>query len=43
MFLLRTGEPVDSKIDSFNKNLKPLSRHWRVNLLKSLSWFCSKR
>ena len=27
MFLLRTGESVDIKIDSFSKGLKPLSQH----------------
>ena len=44
MFLLRTGESLDIKIDSFNKSLKPLlSRHRIVKWLKSLSWLCSKR
>ena len=44
VFLLRTGECLDIKIDSFNKSLKPLlSRHGIVKSLKSLSWLCSKR
>ena len=44
VFLLRTGESLDIKIDSFNKILKPLlSRHRIVKSLKSLSWLCSKR
>ena len=44
MFLLKTGESLDIKIDSFIKSLKPLlSRYRIVKLLKSLSWLCSKR
>ena len=44
MLLLRTGESLDIKIDSFNISLKPLlSRHRIVKLLKSLSWLCRKR
>ena len=44
VFLLRTGESLDIKIDSFNKSLKPLlSRHRIVKSLKLLSWLCSKR
>ena len=43
VFLLRTGESLNIKIDSFNKSLKPLlSRHRIVKSLKSLSWLCSK-
>ena len=43
-FLLRTGESLDIKTDSFNKSLKPLfSWHRIVKPLKSLSWLCSKR
>ena len=44
MLLLRTGESLDIKIDSFLKSLKPLlSQHRIVKSLKSLSWLCSKR
>ena len=43
MFLLRIGESLDIKTDSFNKSLKLLlSGHRIVKLLKSLSWLCSK-
>ena len=39
VFLLRTEESLDIKIDSFDKSLKPLlSRHRIVKSLKSLSW-----
>ena len=42
MFLLRTGESLDIKIDSFINSLKPLlSRHRIVKSLKSQS--CCKR
>ena len=40
VFLLRTGESLDIKIDSFIKSLKPLLSRHRI---KSLSCFCSKR
>ena len=44
MFLLRTWESLDIKIDSVNKSLKPLlSQHRIIKSLKSLSWLCSKR
>ena len=44
VFLLRTGESLDIKTDSFHKTLKPLlSRHRIVKSLKSPSLFCSKR
>ena len=43
MFLLRTGESLNIRIDSFNKGLKLLlSRHRIVKSLKSLSWLCCK-
>ena len=44
LFLLKTGESLDIKIDSFNKRMKPLwSWHRIVKSLKSLSCLCSKR
>ena len=44
MFLLRTGEFLDIKIDSFDKSLTPLlSQHRIVKSLKLLSWLCGKR
>ena len=44
MFLSTTQEPLDIKIDSFNKSLKQLLlRHRTEKLLKSLSWLCSKK
>ena len=43
VFLLRTGESLDMKIDSFSKSLKPLlSRHRIVKSLKWLPWLCTK-
>ena len=44
MFLLRTGESLDIKIESFNKSRKPLlSPHRIKKSLKLLSFLCSKR
>ena len=44
VILLRTGESLDIKRDSFNKRLKPLlSRDRIVKSIKSRSWLCSKR
>ena len=44
MILLRTGESLDIKVETFNKSRKPLlSRHRIIKSLKSLSWLCSKR
>ena len=45
MFLLRTGESLDIKLDSFNKSVKSFlsrPRHRMVTFLKSLSGLCSK-
>ena len=44
MFLLKRGESLDNKIDSFDKSMKPLlSRNRIVKSLKPLSCLCSIR